>query len=163
ADFEEFIIATVAALRSRATQTLAQRAAPLVRELHDEFTAALAGDCDDHAHLHQARIAGKRLRYAMEVFVDCFAPPFREQLYPLVEELQEILGNINDSHVAIERLDALFSHLKVNPLAEWDRLQPGADGLLRYHRERIRRERDKFTTWLEQWRRLDAAEPKLGG
>jgi CHAD domain-containing protein len=42
--------------------------------------------------LHQVRILGKRLRYAMELFVSCFAPPFKEILYPLIEEMQEILG-----------------------------------------------------------------------
>ena len=36
----------------------------------------------------------------MEVFADCFAPAFRAELYPAVEEIQEILGNANDSYVA---------------------------------------------------------------
>jgi CHAD domain-containing protein len=52
---------------------------------------------------HRVRILGKRLRYAMEIFADCFPPEFNEQYYPTVEEMQEILGRANDSHVACER------------------------------------------------------------
>jgi hypothetical protein len=33
----------------------------------------------------------------MEVFADCFALAFREKLYPMMEQMQEVLGNANDS------------------------------------------------------------------
>ena len=50
------------------------------------------------------RILGKRLRYAMEMFADCFGPAFREELYPAVEQMQEILGRANEqSDVAVTR------------------------------------------------------------
>ena len=54
---------------------------PLLQELGQ----AAAQNLDDYAHLHRVRIIGKRLRYAMETFVDCYPPPFRETLYPKVE------------------------------------------------------------------------------
>jgi len=50
----------------------------------------------------------------MEVFVDCFADPFRDSLYPAVEEMQEILGDANDSHVAAARLIELRDRLKAS-------------------------------------------------
>src|SRR5262245_29019767 len=80
-------------------------------------------------HLHQVRILGKRLRYAMEVFADCFALAFREKLYPLVEQMQEVLGNANDSHVAGRRLEALSARLQALVPAQWKRLRPGLEGL----------------------------------
>jgi len=59
------------------------------------FTAA-EGDFDNILALHEFRIAGKQLRYAMEVFAAAFEPAFRKELYPIVEELQEKLGAVND-------------------------------------------------------------------
>src|SRR5262249_11801071 len=100
----------------------------LARQLHGLHQAA-AGDLKDYEQLHQVRIAGKRLRYAMELFGDCFAAELREQLYPRVEEMQEVLGRANDSHVAARRLAALRDRLR-QWTADWERLRPGIEGLL---------------------------------
>src|SRR5438874_1427315 len=75
-------------------------ARPLLSGLVRELEEAARQDPGDDEQLHRVRILGKRLRYAMEVFASCFAPPFRDQLYPAVEALQEILGHVNDSRVA---------------------------------------------------------------
>ena len=53
--------------------------------------------------LHQLRIAGKRLRYSIEVFHGAFPPELRKDAYPLVEELQNRLGRLND-HATAQRL-----------------------------------------------------------
>ena len=50
--------------------------------------------------MHEMRIVAKRLRYAMEVYRDAFGQTFRQELYPLVEELQEKLGAVNDHATA---------------------------------------------------------------
>src|SRR5262249_17462802 len=126
---------------------------PTLTRLLAELEEAAGGDLDDYAHLHQVRIAGKRLRYAMEVFAGCFTRPFRDVLYPAVEEMQEILGAANDSHVATGHLEALRDRLQAILPQEWKRLQPGIDGLLRYHRERLPRERERFRAWWQRWRR----------
>lgn len=60
------------------------------------FFTASEGDFENTLALHEFRIAGKQLRYAMEVFAAAFGPAFRKELYPLVEELQEKLGAVND-------------------------------------------------------------------
>lgn len=57
----------------------------------------------DTNSLHEFRILGKQLRYAMELFASAFDSSFRDELYPMVEELQEKLGEINDHAAAIER------------------------------------------------------------
>ena len=70
--------------------------------VHDFF---LAGTCDPHdaEAVHRFRIIGKQLRYSMEVFAGAFDAEFRGSLYPLIEELQEKLGEMNDHVTAIER------------------------------------------------------------
>jgi CHAD domain-containing protein len=67
------------------------------------FFAAGEADLDDTEALHQFRIVGKRLRYAMEVFAAAFAPAFRKEIYPVVEELQGMLGEINDHAAGRDR------------------------------------------------------------
>src|SRR5262245_9216395 len=52
-------------------------ARPMLLALTRALRDAASGDLEDYGRLHQVRIAGKRLRYAMEVFADCFAPAFR--------------------------------------------------------------------------------------
>ena len=122
----------------------------LFDRLKDLELAALA-DLSEYAQLHQVRIAGKRLRYAMEVFADCFDPTFRDTLYPRIEQLQEILGRANDSHVAAKRLIDLRMLLhRVCPTA-WPHLQPGFEQLLRSHQRRLPQERNRFLKWWSQW------------
>ncbi len=120
---------------------------------------------EDYAHLHQVRIAGKRLRYAMEVFADCFSLSFRESLYPRMEEMQEILGRANDSHVAEGRLSDLRGRLHRGWAGEWKRLQPGVESLLRFHQRRLPQERKRFLQWWEEWRKTGqpALTALLGG
>ncbi len=159
-DFEPTVAAAVAGVRHsrRAALPLITLAEPLIVGLRDALQQSLAGNLDDGEQLHRVRIAGKQLRYAMEIFVDCFAPPFRDAFYPLVEELQETLGRINDSHVANVRLDTLIAPMRAHPLAEWQRLQHGVDELTRYHCERTLRERERFADWLTRWHATDTVE-----
>jgi CHAD domain-containing protein len=67
-----------------------------LRPLAVDFFAAAQGDFESILAMHEFRIAGKRLRYAMEVFAAAFDPTFRRELYPVVEELQMKLGHVND-------------------------------------------------------------------
>jgi CHAD domain-containing protein len=145
---------TVAAVHSpngSKVHTLGQLARPMLAGLLAELDQAVAQNLEDYNRLHQVRIIGKRLRYAMEVFADCFDPQFKEQMYPAVEEMQEILGNANDSHVASQRLASLRDTLRKSWPGEWKRFRPGIEGLLRYHQRRLPQERKRFLTWWKQW------------
>jgi CHAD domain-containing protein len=153
--FDRLLAETVAGVRkphpdTRAI-TLVDLAGPTltaqVHRLHD----LAAGDLHDYDHLHQVRIAGKRLRYAMEVFAHCFEPEFRDKLYTQVEEMQEILGQANDSHVACGRLIALRTWLRAVRPQEWRRYRPGIEALLRTHRERLPQARQWFMDWWNRW------------
>jgi CHAD domain-containing protein len=135
-------------------RTLLELAFPLFSNLLVDLDKAVAGDLDDYTQLHQVRIVGKRLRYAMEVFVDCFTAAFREKLYPAVEEMQEILGRANDSHVAAQRLSTLSDKLQVLRPADWKRFRPGIQGLLHFHEKRLPEERRRFLTWWSRWQKM---------
>jgi CHAD domain-containing protein len=167
--FDAFLEATTAAVRPApdlpSDAVLLRLARPLLTARLHELDWTAAGDLQDYAHLHQVRIAGKRLRYAMEVFADCFSLSFREELYPRVEEMQEILGRANDSHVAEARLADLRRHLRRTWPTEWKLVQPGFESLLRFHQRRLPLERKRFMQWWEEWSKTAAPEltALLGG
>ena len=116
-----------------------------------ELDAAATADLEDYEHLHRVRILGKRLRYAMEVFAPCFAAPFKEEIYPAVEAMQDTLGLANDSHVACQRLGAMRDRLKATLPAGWKRYRPGIEALIDYHAGRLPKEREHFLEWWKGW------------
>jgi CHAD domain-containing protein len=153
--FETFLVHTIDSIQPPGGQTspaiLVDLARPMLFDRLKELEQAAMGDLSDYTQLHQVRIAGKRLRYAMEVFADCFDPEFRDSLYSRIEQLQEILGRANDSHVAAQRLLALRKHLQATCPTAWPRLQPGFEQLLRSHQRRLPQERRRFLKWWSQW------------
>lgn len=153
--FEGFLTDLIGALQEpeekEGPASLQDLARPMLGGLRQNLEEEARGDLSHYAHLHQVRIAGKRLRYAMEVFVDCFPESFREELYPQVEEMQEILGRANDSHVAAERLGALRIWLKQHDGDGRARWQHGIDGLQRHHQRRLPAERRRFLQWWQRW------------
>jgi CHAD domain-containing protein len=157
-DFDRLLADTLAAVErsSPSGGVLLDLARPQLGELLRELHEAATRDLNDYTHLHQVRIIGKRLRYAMEIFADCFAAAFRERFYPAVEEMQEILGHANDSHVAAGRLTGLRRHLQMFEAADWKRLRPGIEGLLRYHQQRLPRQRKLFLKWWQRWEKAGA-------
>jgi CHAD domain-containing protein len=152
--FERFLAETVAAVHKPndpRLRTLVDLALPRFTGLLRELDEAASLDLEDYGHLHQIRILCKRLRYAMEVFADCFAPAFRAEFYPAVEAMQEILGNANDSLVACGRLDALSARLQALAPVEWKRHRPGLEGLRQYHQSRLPQERERFQDGWARW------------
>ncbi len=155
APFDRLQFETLAALRDPGpgTATLLDLARPVLLALLQELTLAGTRDLHDYEHLHRVRLVGKRLRYAMEVFADCFAPEFRSVHYAAVEEMQEILGRANDSHVATARLRDLARALQARLPKEWKRFKAGIEGLLHFHEERLPQERKRFEAWWAHWRK----------
>jgi len=68
------------------------------------YETVLPGATDET--LHQARIAGKRMRYTLEFFADALGPNVDQVLAPLVE-LQECLGALQDVVTARAHVAAL--------------------------------------------------------
>ena len=155
AHFEAFIDEILGAVRppDKDAGLLLSLAKPLLAELLHELAEKANGDLTDYAHLHQVRIAGKHLRYAMELFAGCFDEAFKETLYPRVEEMQEILGRANDSHVAVQRLEAIRAHGQKTNGAAWKKLRPGVTALVQTHRRQLPRERRAFLNWWGKWQK----------
>ena len=158
--FDRFLAETVAAVHKPhdcKLRFLCNLASPRLAGLLNELTAAAKRDLDDYEHLHQVRILGKRLRYAMEIFADCFDSSFRNQFYTAVEDMQEILGNANDSYVASRRLGKLSARLQAVLPGQWKRLRAGLDGFLQYHQGRLPLERQRFQDWWGHWQQSGGA------
>jgi hypothetical protein len=154
-DFDDFLRDLVVAVcpppDGSADATFVVLARPLLSNLLHSLEEKVTGDLTDYPHLHEVRIAGKRLRYAMEVFATCFCPAFRQAMYPMVEEMQEILGLANDSYVAAGRLRDQRTYLRSSWPEPWKRLGPGIDAALQFHQKRLPIERRRFVRWWKRW------------
>jgi len=154
-DYERFQAETIAAVRKPKDEpelrTLLDLAQPMLTRLLGELHAAASGNLNDYDHLHQVRIIGKRVRYAMEVFVDCFAAAFKAELYPAVEKMQSILGDANDSHVAAGHLTELLHGIRVQRPDDWRRWKPGLEGMIRDHDQRVQLKQAEFIRWWQDW------------
>jgi CHAD domain-containing protein len=75
-----------------------------LRPVVERFFCAEPSDRADETALHQFRIRGKELRYALELLAGAFPERARTELYPAVEEMQDRLGEINDLATAKARL-----------------------------------------------------------
>ena len=66
------------------------------RPLVKQFFSSVPSDRTDEAALHKFRISGKELRYAMELLAAVLPNEVRTRHYPIIEALQDRLGEIND-------------------------------------------------------------------
>ena len=102
-------------------------------------------EIDAHAasmvELHELRIAAKRLRYAIEIFHSGAAPELRFDAYPIVEEIQERLGAINDHTTSQLRLQQWIALLPADDLAAF------VAGLIVNENAEAERIRDEFLEW----------------
>jgi len=86
--------------------TLAAAARDALRPQVKVFVRAARSDLSKIRGLHRLRIAGKRLRYTVELFSDAFDPAFREQVVSELERVQDHLGAIIDLAVARTTLNS---------------------------------------------------------
>lgn len=108
--------------------------------------------------LHQMRIAGKRLRYAMEVFGDCFPPDFRQVFYPQVEGLQEILGEVNDAFTAGQVYVAMQEDcIRFYP-GLWPTWRDGIQALIKAQGVRQKTALKQFKRFWQQWQKEQVGE-----
>ncbi|MEX0610759.1 MAG: CHAD domain-containing protein [Pirellulales bacterium] len=84
--------------------TFREWAAKQLTDVSACFFAALPNETADTTILHQFRIRTKALRYTIELVAPAFGPELRGEHYPVVEELQERLGKIQDYVTASDRL-----------------------------------------------------------
>jgi CHAD domain-containing protein len=90
-------------------------APPQLANFRSAFVEKLPNGSDDVNALHQFRIRGKALRYAIELLAPAFGPQLRNDVYPAVEKLQEKLGTITDHTAAMKLLTEWQSHSADQP------------------------------------------------
>jgi CHAD domain-containing protein len=107
----------------------------------DDFFQAGAADLTSVNALHQMRISGKQMRYAIELLAGAFGRAFRDDLYPVFGEIQEQLGAINDHATAI----TLFNSWSER--SDQDRRRIALGELVLHERLQLQECRAKFLDW----------------
>jgi CHAD domain-containing protein len=146
-------------LRTRApvdepAATFGELAARRIGALLREFTAGVEANPTEPPALHALRIVGKRVRYAIEIFAECFPPVLKESIYPAVEHAQEMLGGIQDATVGTERLAAIRVAIESTVPQEWPRIRKGIEALSESLRARVPRAKKEFAAWRAEWLEL---------
>jgi triphosphatase len=107
----------------------------------ERFFAAVPADPTDAASLHRFRIRGKQLRYVIELLAAAFPDRLRTELYPVIEAMQDRLGEINDLATAQARLRERIDRAKQpDEASDWRRL-------LAAERTQFEQAREKFWAW----------------
>lgn len=152
--FERISTKTLAALkrpRAGVDIRLGEVALPYLVRRMEALRKSAEVAADDNGKLHLVRIAGKRLRYAMEIFGDCFATEFKERLYPMVEQFQELLGVLHDSDVASRQLESWRERTEAVFPGDLSRYRPGFDVLIKSHHDVIAEKRQNFRAQWREW------------
>lgn len=124
----------------------------LLRELTTEAEA----NPTDPAELHALRITAKRLRYAIELFANCFPPLLRETVYPEVERVQELLGDVQDASVGLARLTDIQAKLGAVLPKHLTRVKKGLAALSAELSAKVPAGRQAFAKWRADWLQLIA-------
>ncbi len=116
-------------------------------------------DFEATAPLHKLRIGCKHLRYAVEVFMPVLPVAFREDFYPQLENIQELLGEFHDAAeatVAFQRLQKKWKGWRGTKKwtkhglsgYHWRELRSGLDSVLLAYAQQADHARTEF---LDLW------------
>ena len=95
----------------------------------------------DMQELHQFRIHGKELRYEIELLSSAFPKQLRSRLYPMIEQIQEQVGEIHDHDVAIDRFKQWAEQAtKAGDVAQLRKL-------IKQERRQLKAALQKFDAW----------------
>jgi len=152
--FDRLMTSTLAAIRSRESQqeTFGGYARPLFAQMVGGFNAMCDRDDGDWVQLHQVRIAGKRLRYSLELVRDCVDESLDTTLAPSLVSLQETLGVVNDNYHAAHLLREIFGGLDHCHSATGSRYRALVERQLQECEILMRTGREEYIRWLQQWR-----------
>ena len=143
----------VAAVRwkRKGQPTLGDFARPRIGQQLRDLTTIADRDNDAWTMLHEVRIAGKRLRYSLEVVDGCLDPAVSDHVAPALVRLQEVPGGVNDSFHASELFEAILSGMRATTPAAADRYQSVLEHLIAEHQQRMQSGREAFDAWLHEW------------
>ena len=102
----------------------------IVRVRTEELFAFMprAADPDEVAHLHDMRIAAKRLRYILEIAEESFGH-YAATASKRIKELQDLLGEIHDCDVTLPRVLDLAARARAGDVAAARRKAGDAEDL----------------------------------
>jgi len=123
-----------------------------IRPILDEFLKMADSDLGTTDALHQFRIVGKSLRYAMELLSAAFCSDLRKQAYPLLETLQSQLGKVNDHASAVERMHRWIDENKDQERAAY------LGEMLKSEQDQLEESRRHFSDWWTAARRKQLHE-----
>jgi CHAD domain-containing protein len=129
-------------------------AARQLATLFATFTADVEANPTDPQKLHELRIAGKRLRYAIEIFAPCFPVGMKDNVYPVVEKVQELLGEVQDAAVGAERLAGIRETVQRVAPKQFTRVRKGIDALAKSFRAKVPAGKKAFAAWRADWLKL---------
>jgi CHAD domain-containing protein len=118
-----------------------------LRPLADEFFNLAEADLNDTETLHALRIAGKRLRYALELAPAAMPAREHRQLCASLNKVQDRLGDVCDQLAAIDHVQDGLNQTKKK---KHRRL---LDELLQKERRRLDKSLAKLIRWWPQQRR----------
>jgi CHAD domain-containing protein len=113
---------------------------------------------DSVKELHELRKAGKRLRYALEIF----EPLYEGLLVPFIDrlkKLQDILGEIHDCDVWIDFLPRFLEQEEARTLKYYGHVRvfpPLKTGILFFLEKRRELRTKSFSRFLEEWNALES-------
>jgi len=122
-------------LRGRKALTLGDLCAEVMNAHVEQVLAGLELAAPTPEQLHRLRIEAKRARYTLEVFAGCYEDEVSSRALNALSELQETLGSLNDSTVALARLDRLQVQVSASAPELWVLLAPGFALLSDEHRK----------------------------
>jgi exopolyphosphatase / guanosine-5'-triphosphate,3'-diphosphate pyrophosphatase len=104
----------VGSLKER-TLGMEETGAAEVSRLASEVRTLSDTRIEEPVHLHELRLAIKRLRYTLEVFAPCMSEELMTPIMPVLEEGQKQAGEANDVLVLVQRLAAYVGELEQSP------------------------------------------------
>jgi CHAD domain-containing protein len=98
--------------------------------------------------LHQLRIAGKRLRYSIELFHSVFSQALRHEIYPQLQQLQDRLGALNDHDTAQSQFQRLVATMPPD-----DEAADLAHHIVKQRQETLAARSEFLQWWTPEWAR----------
>jgi CHAD domain-containing protein len=118
-----------------------------LQPLCGEFFVLAETDLSRDAALHQLRLAGKRLRYGLELAPEAIPATTHRRLYDDLSELQDKLGAVCDGIVSVGRLREWQGQVKDRAVAKELR------AALRREQQELARRKERFARWWTPRRR----------
>jgi CHAD domain-containing protein len=112
-----------------------------LRPLAEAFFELGAGDLSKDARLHELRLAGKRLRYALELAPAALPAATHRRLYDELSDLQDRLGQVCDQIVAAGRLKQWYDEARGDGVRKELRAAQGQQ------RKQLAASKQRFLRW----------------